>query len=100
MEGTGLCFLEVHVFATGIQVEPKELGRLATSFCSHVFIELLWISFVSSCLRGEIVDVEFNFVCYSDHDPMSASLPSPPGAPSAPKLKMSISPFIPGFRYW
>ena len=33
-------------------------------------------------------------------EPMSASLPSPPGWPSAPKLKTSISPLTPGFRYW
>jgi hypothetical protein len=30
---------------------------------------------------------------------MSASLPSPPGAPSAPVLKTSSSPRTPGFRY-
>ena len=29
---------------------------------------------------------------YSDQDPMSASFPSPPGAPSAPRLNTSISP--------
>ena len=39
-------------------------------------------------------------LCYSSHEPMSASLPSPPVAPSAPRLKMSISPRTPGFRYW
>ena len=35
----------------------------------------------------------------SPHDPMSASTPLPPGCPSAPRLKTSISPFTPGFRY-
>jgi hypothetical protein len=37
---------------------------------------------------------------YSAHEPISASLPSPPLAPSAPRLKMSISLRTPGFRYW
>ncbi len=31
---------------------------------------------------------------------MSASMPVPPGCPSAPKLKTSISPCRPGLRYW
>ena len=33
-------------------------------------------------------------------EPMSASLPSPPAWPSAPRLKTSISPFTPGLTYW
>ncbi len=32
--------------------------------------------------------------------PISAPLPSPPRARSAPRLKTSISPFTPGCRYW
>ena len=32
--------------------------------------------------------------------PMSASLPSPPGWPSAPNDITSISPLTPGLRYW
>ena len=37
---------------------------------------------------------------HRSHEPMSASMPVPPGWPSAPKLKTSISPCRPGFRYW
>jgi len=33
-------------------------------------------------------------------EPMSAFVPSPPGWPSAPRLKTSISPLTPGLRYW
>ncbi|RZJ15121.1 MAG: hypothetical protein EON50_02915 [Acidovorax sp.] len=32
--------------------------------------------------------------------PTSASLPSPPDCPSAPNDITSISPLMPGFRYW
>src|SRR5690606_8418405 len=37
---------------------------------------------------------------FSCQDPMSASLPSPPDLPSAPKRKTSISPLLPGCMYW
>src|SRR5262249_20899365 len=37
---------------------------------------------------------------YRVHEPMSASKPSPPAAPSAPKLNTSIPPWRPGLRYW
>ncbi len=37
---------------------------------------------------------------HGSQDPMSASLPVPPGCPSAPKLNTSISPRSPGLRYW
>src|SRR5450755_3073753 len=36
---------------------------------------------------------------YRSHEPTSASTPVPPGAPSAPKLKTSISPRKPGLKY-
>jgi len=36
---------------------------------------------------------------HRSHDPMSESFFAPPGWPSAPKLKTSISPCRPGFRY-
>jgi len=37
---------------------------------------------------------------YRSHEPMSASNPVPPGAPSAPKLNTSYSPRSPGLMYW
>ena len=35
---------------------------------------------------------------YKSHEPISASMPDPPGWPSAPKLNTSISPRTPGLR--